>query len=144
MKFVRQFATTRAATWLWSAPPLNSARAKPHTKEQDEDHTHPSRGSLSRFVADPVRSNDLRPTGMSTTATTLLGDGKAGGALPDLQSGPSDVIIDATANDLTENMSEKHFADNFSKYDLTVEGAGRHLVLWNGVQSDIRIRKEST
>ena len=33
MKLVRQFATTRAATWLWSAPPLNSARAKPHTKK---------------------------------------------------------------------------------------------------------------
>ena len=34
----------------------------------DEDHTHPSRGSLTRFVVDPVRSNVLRPTGMSTTA----------------------------------------------------------------------------
>jgi hypothetical protein len=34
VKFVRQFATTRAATWLWSAPPLNSARAKPHTHKK--------------------------------------------------------------------------------------------------------------
>ena len=42
-----------------------------------ENHTHRSQGSLSsRFVVDPVRSNDLRPTGMSTTedASGVLDD----------------------------------------------------------------------
>ena len=38
MEFVHHFATTHAAMWLWSAPPLHSTRAKPH-----ENNTKPAR-----------------------------------------------------------------------------------------------------
>ena len=51
----------------------------------DEDHTHPSRGSLSRTADGPVRSNVLRLTGMSTT-------GKSGGALDNLEGGALDNL----------------------------------------------------